>query len=69
MGFFNSRGDVMTKDQLIELLDHQYGGLDYWRLSKRWKRIRHEETASMILRSFEYIAEQERARLKKEAQP
>lgn len=40
----------------IGTLRMRFGGLDFWRLSKRWKDIRYAEIATMIVDEFHWIA-------------
>lgn len=37
------------KQELIGLLRHSFGGLDFWRLSKRWKEIHYNRVADLLL--------------------
>jgi len=37
----------MSDERLVELFRLQFAGLDYWRLSKKWKEVRYAETARM----------------------
>lgn len=41
----------------INTLRWRFGGLDFWRLSKKWKDIRYAEIATMIVDEFNWIAQ------------
>lgn len=40
----------------INTLRVRFGGLDFWRLSKKWKEIHYRQTANMIVDEFDWIA-------------
>lgn len=47
------------KQKLIEQWTEQllvsFGGMDYWTLNKKWKRIHCEQVAEMIVGDIEYM--------------
>jgi hypothetical protein len=51
--------DEPIREHLIETwigtLRMRFGGLDFWRLSKRWKEIRYAEIATMIVNEMDWI--------------
>ena len=50
--------DESLVKQWTELLLVEFGHLDWWRLSKKWKRLKAERVARMIVRE---IGEHERS--------
>ena len=49
------------RKQFAELLKATFGGLDFWRCSKKWKLVRYEETARMAVAPLEWYAQEQRA--------
>lgn len=39
-------------DQWTELLMVEFGGLDWWRLPRKWKRVKARRVAKMIAREI-----------------
>lgn len=39
----------------IGTLSFRFGGLDFWRLSKKWKAIRYAEMATMIVDEMDWV--------------
>lgn len=47
--------------QFVELLRAKFGGLDFWRCSKKWKQVKYEEVARMAGDPLEFYAQQQRS--------
>lgn len=41
------------KDEIVNIFEQRFGHLDFWRLSKRWKRIHYEREADIMIQIIE----------------
>lgn len=46
---------VGMTENWINTLAMRFGGLDFWRLSKKWKRITYHQVASMIVNEMDWV--------------
>jgi len=42
----------------VEAFAVRFGGLDFWRLSKKWKQIRYKQFADIIIMDLKMINEE-----------
>lgn len=46
------------KEQLVAAFERQFGHLDFWRLSKRWKMIRYKQFIDMLYAEMEFYIQE-----------